>query len=179
MINTSLVSFKKPLFPFRFLFLIFLLSGCYSSPYSHSHLKKISPIDTVESSALPQKNRKFQKSLNLFDNHKPFEILSFTNTFNKNTTDTDTSICGHWILTKNNISEIIKNSTPISGTTWDLSFLVLTCTKSVIVFQNGQKFDMKINAASFFSIYNGDTTVLFGDYNDKDKKYFIVEPDSE
>ena len=89
----------------------------------------------------------------------------------------DSSKRSSWTLTKPDIEKIIKNSVSIDGTTWDLSFLVLTCTKSVSVVQSGQEFKVELNAASFFSVNNGDTTVLFGDYKKSDRKYFIIGPD--
>jgi hypothetical protein len=58
-------------------------------------------------------------------------------------------------------------------------FFVLTCTKSVSVVQSGQQFKVGINAASFFSVNNGDTTILFGDYKKSDRKYFIEAPDDK
>jgi hypothetical protein len=115
----------------------------------------------------------------LFDNHQPYEIISVVNSVDRNTTDTDTSKCGSWTLSKEGISHIIDNSKPIDGTTWDLSFLVLTCTKSIKVSQSKHQFDIKINAGSFFSVSNGDTTVLYGDFKKSDRKYFIEGPSDE
>jgi hypothetical protein len=162
----------------RFIWIL-LLFGCHSNSDTESHLKTSSLADTVKTLTLENKNIELKKSAKLFDNHQPFEIISFTNSLNKHTTDTDSSKCNSWALTKPEIEKIIKNSESIDGTTWDLSFLVLTCTKSVSIVQSGQQFKLEINAASFFSISNGDTTVLFGDYKKSDRKYFIEAPDAK
>jgi hypothetical protein len=154
-----------------------LLFGCHSNSDTDNELKKSAVSDTASTLTIEKKINDLKKKVKLFDNHQPFEILSFTNTLNTNTTDT--SKCGRWTLTKTDIEKVIKNSEPIDGTTWDLSFLVLTCTKSVSVIQSGQQFNVELNAGSFFSVNNGDTTVLFGDYKKSDKKYFIEAPDDK
>ena len=155
-----------------------LLLGCHSNSDTDKHLKISSLSDTATILTTEKNSNKFKKNVKLFDNRQPFEIVSFTSTLNKHTTDTDTSKCSRWTLTKLDIEKIIKNSKPIDGTTWDLSFLVLTCTKSVSVVQSGQPYEVEINAASFFSVNNGDTSVLFGDYKKSDRKYFLDSPDN-
>jgi len=170
--------FKTPPFMIKHFFWTLLLLGCRSISDTDSH-RKISPIsDTLSTMTTEKKSSEFKKYVKLFDNHQPFEVVSFTNTLNKHTTDTDTSKCSQWTLTKLDIEKIIQNSEPIDGTTWDLSFLVLTCAKSVIIVQNGQQFKVELNAASFFSVNSGDTSVLFGDYKKKDRKHFIEVPDN-
>ncbi len=163
----------------KYFFWTLLLFGCHSNSDTDSHLKISTLSDSASTLTTENKLSELKKSTKLFDNHKPFEIVSFTNTLDKHTTDTDTVKCSHWTLTKPDIEKIIKNSEPIDGTTWDLSFLVLTCTKSVSVVQSGQQFKVEINAASFFWVNNGDTSVLFGDYKKSDKKYFIEAPDDK
>ncbi len=150
-----------------------LLFGCHSTADTDSRVKMSSLSDTASTFTTEEKGEKFKKAVKRFDNHQPFEIISLTSSLNKRTTDTATSKCSRWTLTKSDIENIIKNSEPIDGTTWDLSFLVLACTKSVTVVQNEQQFCLEINAASFFSVKYGDTTVIFGDYKKSDRKYFI------
>ena len=156
-----------------------LLFGCHSNSDTDSHLKTTSLPDTASTLTKEKSISKLKNAAKLFDNHQPFEIVSSTNTLNKHTTDTDTLKCSRWTLTKSDIEKIIKNSEPIDGTTWDLSFLVLTCTKSVSVVQGGQQFKVEVNAASFFWVNNGDTSVVFGDYKKSDRKYFIEAPDDK
>jgi hypothetical protein len=156
-----------------------LLFSCNSNSDTDIQTKTAATMDNAKTLTLNKRDRGFQKSVKLLDNHLPFDILPFTNTLNKNTTDTNTSKCGSWILTKKDIAEIINNSEPIDGTTWDLSFSVLTCTKSVKVSQRGQQYNVEINAAAFFSSSNGDTTILFGDFKKADRKYFIEGPSNQ
>lgn len=158
---------------------ILLLFGCHSSSDTESHLK-ISPIsDTTETQTTVKRRNELKKEAKLFDNKQAFEITSFANAINKHTTDTDTMKCSHWRLSKSDIEKVIKNSEPIDGTTWDLSFSVFSCIKTVNVVQAGQQFKVEINAASFLSVSNGDTTVLFGDYNKVDRKYFLEQPNDK
>jgi hypothetical protein len=154
-----------------------LLFGCHSSSDTDRDLKISSLSDSASTFTTERKSGELKKPAKLFDNHQPFEIVSVTNTLNKHTSDTDTLKCSRWTLTKADIEKIIQNSEPIDGTTWDLNFLVLTCTKSVGVVQSGQQFKVEINAASFFWVNNGDSSVLFGDYKKSDRKYFIEGPD--
>jgi len=153
-----------------------LLFGCHSNSDTQSHLKTPSVSDTTAALITEKKSSELKKVAKLFDNKQPFEIISFTNAINKHTTDTDITKCSRWTLAKSDIEKIIKNSEPIDGTTWDLSFSVFTCIKTVNVFQAGQQFAVEINAASFLSVSNGDTAILFGDYNKADRKYFLEQP---
>ena len=153
-----------------------LLFSCHSNSDTESHLKSTPISDTTAALTTEKKSSELKKTAKLFDNKQPFEIISFTNTINKHTTDTDTTKCSRWKLVKSDIEKIIKNSEPIDGTTWDLSFSVFTCIKTVNVAQAGQQFTVEINAASFLSVSNGDTTVLFGDYSKADRKYFLEQP---
>jgi len=162
----------------HFIWTLFLF-GCHSNSDTQSHLKTSSVSDTTTAPTTEKKSSELQKGAKLFDNKKPFEIISFASATNKHTTDTDTTKCSHWTLTKSDIEKIIKNSESIDGTTWDLSFSVFTCIKTVNVVQAGQEFAVEINAASFVSVSNGDTTVIFGDYNKADRKYFLEQPNNE
>lgn len=163
----------QPPFMIKYIISTLLLFSCHSELDSKHEMFS---TDTTTTFTPNKKDSGFKKTVKRFDNQQPFEIVSFINTVNKNTTDTDTLKCSSWTVSKMEIEKIIKNSEPIDGTTWDLSFLVLTCTKSVSVVQNGQQFNVEINGASFFSVNNGDTTVLFGDYKKSDRKYFIEAP---
>ena len=105
----------------HFFWTLFLF-GCHSNSDTDKQLIKSAVSDTASTLTTEKKINDLKKSVKLFDNHQPFEILSFTNTLNTNTTDTDTSKCSRWTLTKTDIEKVIKNSEPIDGTTWDLSF---------------------------------------------------------
>lgn len=162
--------------PFLWTLLFF---SCHSNSGTESHLKASLISDTTSPLTAEKKSSKSNKSAKQFDNKQPFEIISFTNSIDRHTTDTDTTKCSGWTLDKSDIQKVIKNSEPLDGTTWDLSFLVLTCTKTISIVQTGQEFKVELNAGSFFWVNNGDTSVLFGDYKKSDRKYFIEGPDSK
>ena len=153
-----------------------LFFSCPSNSDIEGRLKASSIPGTASVLAAEKKSSGLIKAAKLFDNKQPFKIISFKNAIDKYTTDKDTTKCNRWVLTKSDIKKIIKNSEPIDGTTWDLNFLVLTCTKAVSVIQAGQQFKVELNAGSFFWVNNGDTSVLFGDYKVSDRKYFIEGP---
>jgi hypothetical protein len=159
-----------------FFWVVFLLS-CHSNVSKETERKGVASADTTIQSTAVNDRPALNKRATLFDNKAAFEILSVTNSFNTMSTDTATSKCSEWILTKADIEQVIKNAVPIGGTTWDLSFLVLSCTKSVALRQNGEQFKMELNAGSFYSVTSADTTLLFGDYKKSDRKFFLEPPD--
>lgn len=150
---------------------ISLLSGCGTPVTSGSSINAAAP------GAIISRNKLQKEKAPLFDNRQPFEIISAKKTFNKYTTDTAVSRCSGWNVSNSAIEKIIKNAEPIDGTTWDFSFLVLACTQSVTIVQKGQPFNIELNAGSFFTVNNGDSTVLYGDYKKSDRKYFLEAPD--
>ena len=155
-------------------FEVILLLSCHQTPNTIN-----SGIDTSSAKDRINGMHTILTSAKIFDNQQPFEIISVTSSINHNTTDPDTSKCSNWKIGLSDVDKIIKNSTPIDGTTWDLNFLVLASTKSVHIVQNGQDFNIELNAGSFFWVKSGDTSVLFGDYKKSDRKYFIESPDTQ
>jgi hypothetical protein len=110
----------------------------------------------------------------MFHHFEPFEIVSFHRGVTlEYTGPDDTSECKKWKIKKEDLPVIFKNSEPITGTTWDLAFAFTTCVVDGQVKQRGQLFDYSINAASWFSITCRDTGLLFGDYNKRDRKFFL------
>src|SRR6478672_7393603 len=57
---------------------------------------------------------------NPFNNQLAFEIISVKNSIDSNTTDTDTTKCQSWELSKSNIEQVIRNSERLDGTAWDM-----------------------------------------------------------
>ena len=151
----------------------FVLFGCQAKQKTISQNQmKIVTLTATDPTSVGAK-----KTSILFNKLQPFKIDSFVNTINNNTTDTNTLKCSTWKLDKNDIERIIQNSEHIDGTTWDLTFSQLSCSKTVFVSQNEHKFKIEINAGSYLSINNGDTTILFGNFKNSDRKYFLEEPD--
>jgi len=159
--------------------LTLLLLVFHSNSDSNSYNKTPFLSGAATTLKTDNKGAQLRKTARLFYNYLPFKVVSFANTLNKHTTDTDTLKCSNWTLAKQDIEKIIKNSEPINGTTWDLGFSVSACTKTVSVVQARQQFKIEINAASFFWVSNGDTSILFGDYKRSDRKYFLDHPNSE
>src|SRR5262249_17284803 len=148
------------------LFGILLLFGCHSNPGKSLHGKADSlaadstayttannPDTAVKRDTTIKHDPIIKNRAPLFDNHKPYSILSIKSTLERNTTDPDTTKCDAWKLSKVAVLRIINNSEPIDGIVWDLSYAVLSCTKTVSVAQSGQKFAIEINAGSFFSVW--------------------------
>jgi hypothetical protein len=158
---------------------ILLFLGCHSNSETKNHLPENSITDTVSAPALDKKDSETKPATKLFNNKAPFEIISFRNIIKKQSTDQDTTKCNRWTLGKPEIERIIRNSEPLDGTTGDLAFLHLPCTKAIHLVQAGQDFEVELNAGSFFWVNNGDTTVLYGDFRKSDRKYFIEGPNIE
>jgi len=113
----------------------------------------------------------------LFDNNRSFEIISIANGTTAAFTFPDTTECKGWTISKKQLHQIIRNSTSISGTTWDLAFGFHSCIISGELLQVQQKFEFELNAGSWMYIRCRDTTLLLGDYNKGDRKYFLSSPE--
>lgn len=151
--------------------MILLLPACQSDPAGN---QQSAPADTLKNITLPQTHDYL-----FFDNQRPFEIINFTNSINRNITHEDTSRCNSWVLNKFQIAAIIRNCEPIEGTTWDLSFAVFSCSKSVTVLQENKQYNIELNAGSYFTVSDGDSSAIFGDYKKEDRKYFWAAPNEE
>lgn len=160
------------------IWMLFLL-GCYSNSDTKTHLPATSVTDTVSALTAEKKESEGKIAAKRFDNKAAFEIMSIANSVNNQSADPDTAKCSRWNLGKPQIERIIQNSEPLDGTTWDLAFLHLACTKTIHLVQAGQDFEVELNAGSFFWVNNGDTAVLFGDFKKSDRKYFIEGPGIE
>jgi len=114
-----------------------------------------------------------------FDNQKAFEILSLRKHISSASSDPDTTKCSSWKLSKRQLLQIIKHSKEISGTEWDLGYEHLRCIIKGQLLQNGKKFNYTLNAGSWMWLQSRDTTVLFGNENKADEKYFLSSPYKE
>lgn len=139
-----------------------------SSTDSATIVKTNSRIDSM--SSIPKRN---QLGI-IFYHIEPFEIVSFHRGVTlEYTGEDDTSVCKNWKIKKEDLPIIIKNSEPIGGTTWDLAFEFMTCVVDGQIKQKGQLFEYSLNAGSWFRIRCRDTSLLFGDFNKTDKKFFL------
>ena len=114
----------------------------------------------------------------LFDNKAEFKVQSAAKAFTSyNFTGfekSDSLTCDQWILTQSQIIRLIKNSVNIDGTTWDLAFGNSVCTYQGILRQQSENFKFEINGGSWFAITCKDTTLLFGNFKNKDKRLFLI-----
>lgn len=161
----------KKLLPLYFIFLISCGENTTSEVKSKGRLDTIkseSALDTV--SRIPKKNNLGKK----FDHSQPFEVISFNRGITlEYTGPDDTSECKKWNIKKENLNVIFKNSEPIDGTTWDLAFAFTTCVVNGQLKQNDEVFDYSVNGGSWFRVICRDTSMLFGDFNKRDGKFFL------
>lgn len=158
----------------KFVLLLVVLVGCSDNKTTNQITEFTSNSNTLQTEATM--NKITQPRPRLFDNKKPFQIRMTGNRIETNTTDKETVKCAKWTLTPQQITTIIKNSEEIDGTVWDLSFDFLSCSVDGTIIQNNAEYPFTVNAGSFALVNSGNTTVIYGNYNKKDIKYFLSSP---
>jgi hypothetical protein len=116
------------------------------------------------------------KTKSKFNVDSPFQIISSFRSLTKQSSSRDTNMCKGWTLSTDHLYQVIKHSKPVSGTQWDLTFDVLPCRVAGQLKQNGIYYEFEVNAGSWMYLESQDTTVIWGDYNRDDRKYFIQGP---
>ena len=124
----------------KYLPLLLLFFSCQTNSNNQQTTNPVAAPDTVAKIKPVISGSTPKKSIPLFNNKQPFEIISIVDTLNMRTTDTNATKCGSWKLTEKEIQKIIHHAEPIDGTTWDLAFLVLKCSKLVSVKQHEQNY---------------------------------------
>lgn len=158
---------------FKYFLLIFAFTSCSDKSENSKSTEQL----LTDSLSLKTKDTAvISKRVKLFDNKKPFTIISVANRIEQNSTDIDTLKCSSWTLTDKNIYGVIKNSNAIDGTQWDLEFEVLSCSVFGTIIQDSIEYPFMINAGAYFLINSGDTTVIYGDYKKNHKKLFLSFP---
>ena len=161
---------------FYYFSLYCLLLGCNYPTIHKVNEVKIDSIAIKDSSTL----KSLKDSLGLmFDNRKAFEILSSKVEPVYTTFFEDSLECKGWDLSRQILTRIINNSRPISGTEQDLAFANHSCGIYAKLRQGYQYYEIEINAGSWMYIKCRDTTLLFGDFNRADEKYFLSGPNHE
>ncbi|MEO5944976.1 MAG: hypothetical protein ABIP30_14840 [Ferruginibacter sp.] len=117
-----------------------------------------------------------QTTKTIFNKNQSFEILSLKKDFTTQSSSTDKDICNGWTINKKFIPRIIKKCKFISGTEWDFTFDFLPCIISGELKQNGNIFKYEINAGSWLYIKSADTTMILGNYQKENNKFFISNP---
>lgn len=118
----------------------------------------------------------YSKTRNHFRRDSAFQILAFYRSVTTQSSAPDTNMCAGWTISKKNLYKIIKHTKLIGGTEWDLSFDVLPCIIKGQLKQNGEIYDFEVNGGSWLYLKSKDTTVILGNYNRNDEKYFIQGP---
>jgi hypothetical protein len=115
---------------------------------------------------------------NEFDSDSAFEIISYVRSTTRQSSAPDTNMCKGWTMSESHLYQVIKHAKPIGGTEWDLNFDVLPCIMKGQLKQNGYVYDFEVNSGSWLYLKQIDTTLIFGDYNQGDRKLFIQGPNN-
>ncbi|MGB0178142.1 MAG: hypothetical protein ACPF9D_13320, partial [Owenweeksia sp.] len=70
---------------------------------------------------------------------------------------TDTSICDGWVLSKQNIQLIIREARLINTSEWHILFDHLPCVMNGVLVQSGKEYEFSVNAGSWLRINSIDT----------------------
>jgi hypothetical protein len=159
---------------FKYLFLTIILTSCSNNDSKTTQSGKIFFNDSPR--LISASDTSVLKTRRLFDNQKPFQVILGGNRIEHTTSDKDTVKCESWTLTTKQVIEIIKNSQTIDGTQWDLAFGFLACSVYGTIVQDSIEYPFTVNAGSHALVNNGDTTIIYGDYAKKDKRYFLSSP---
>lgn len=108
----------------------------------------------------------------VFDLNRSFEILSFKKSIDSHSSAKDTSACTEWILNKEELVKIIKESQPIDNTQLHYQFGHFPCQINGTIIQNSTQFDFSLNSGAWFRVYSPDTTFLYGSFEKENNKYF-------
>lgn len=83
--------------------------------------------------------------------------------------------CKKWKLTAASIKDILKNGAPISMHELSYLYYVLPCEVKGLIEIDSALFSYSVNAGSYFTISNKDTTFFYGCNASACKKYFLME----
>jgi hypothetical protein len=111
-----------------------------------------------------------------FDKSKPFKIISSKKGITKQSSSNDTLSCTNWNINRKFLPQIIRNSNYVNGTELDLTFEFLPCIIIGEIKQKDKIFKFEINAGSWMYIKSNDTTIILGNYQKANQKYFLSNP---
>ena len=116
------------------------------------------------------------KSKNNFDQDSSFEIISSYRAITKESSATDTNMCNGWTISRKHLNRVIKHTRLISGMEWHDYFDVLPCIVKGQLKQKGDIYNFEVNGGSWLFLKSKDTTIILGNYDPDDRKYFIEGP---
>ena len=111
-----------------------------------------------------------------FSKDSAFQILSSYRSITTQSSAPDTDRCKGWSISKRDLYTIIKHSKMIDGMDWHHFFDVWPCIIIGQLKQKGELYHFEVNGGSWLYLKSKDTTIILGDYNPHDKKYFISTP---
>lgn len=86
---------------------------------------------------------------------------------------TDNDKCGKWMLDSSQVVNVIRKCVPISTYYLHYGYSVQPCSLSGNVVIGSKKYKIEINGGSYFYLYSADTSYIFGDEENRLKRYFI------
>ncbi|BDD03612.1 hypothetical protein [Aureibacter tunicatorum] len=84
-------------------------------------------------------------------------------------------MCQSWELNKSEIKKVFAESRAINGPEWHHLFGVLPCQIIGTISQNDQQYEFSINSGAWVTVSSSDTTLLFGNFEKANNKYFLME----
>jgi hypothetical protein len=109
------------------------------------------------------------------DSNSLIKVISMTKVENKAHNDDEMSVkCKDWNLSDHQISKIIKDGHSINMHDFSYLYYVLPCEIDGEISIDGAIYRYKLNAGSFFTISNSDTTYYFGCDDKKSKGLFLM-----
>ena len=110
-----------------------------------------------------------------FDPSENFEVINIKKNNSYPSSSNDKTICKNWNLTSNDIKTFIPDLKQIDISEWHHLFDQLPYNIDAQVIQDKNKFNISINGGSWLNIRMPDTLLYFGNYKEKNNKYFISE----
>ncbi len=108
-----------------------------------------------------------------FDPKEPFEIVDIEKSADANSSFDNIDICTKWGLTKDEMKMVLKDSRVINGSEWHYLFSVYKCQYTGQIKQADKAYDFSVNAGSWFSVSDNDSTARYGNFNKKHDVLFI------
>ena len=105
---------------------------------------------------------------------EPFEILEITKSADYPSSDSDTTKCIPWVLTKTDIQKIIRDADTINGPEWHYLFSHLRCVISGTLIQNGVIYDYWMNGGAWFSVSGGGVQTNYGSFKKEHEHLFLT-----
>lgn len=113
-----------------------------------------------------------QKSA-FFDPEEPFEIINIEKHDDTDSSYNYTDICAKWSLTSDEAKAVLEDSRVINNSELHYQFSFFKCQYIGQLNQANKTYKFSVNAGSWFTISNTDSTVRYGYFEDKYNSLFI------